>query len=236
VDRASARALLADATTYVRISVSHHLQLQAAARRFIAHLRSACPSSLANAPPAIVEHALGAPPSKAAMEGTPAQRTISQTFLTMALGELQIVRYAPIRAPALRFATQLANLRWTNSDIAAAVAEFGRSLLATVTLSAPDFCADARASAATGFASAPPDATHFTEAFRMRVNDRRSLNELASMMRPLLAHSDLEALSRFQRLWLHAGPLVALSDATIFRLLRTVFEPHGPVLAPRPGG
>src|SRR5438552_3331591 len=103
VDRASARTFVADATTYVSIAVSHRLQLKVAVRQFIEHLNASCPGALAHAPPPIVEHAEGAPPPKAGSEGTPAQRTNSQTFLTMALGELRVVGYAPIRAPALAF-------------------------------------------------------------------------------------------------------------------------------------
>jgi len=225
VDRTSARMLLADSTTYVHISLSHHSQLAIAVRRFIEHVRSSCPSVLANAAPPIVEHALGAPPSKEGMEGTPAQRTTSQTFLTMALGELQIAHYAPIRGPALGFATQLARQRWTNPSIAHAVADFGQSLLAILALSAPDFCADAQASAAMGFTFAPPEATQFAGAFRA-ATDGRSLAELANMMRPFLARSDLKTLARFQRLWSHAEPLLRISDATVRHLLRTVFQPH----------
>jgi hypothetical protein len=114
VDRTSARRFLGDATRYVDVSVSHHSQRETAVRRFIEHIRSSCPSALANAPAPIVEHALGAPPSREGMEGTPAQRSTSQTFLTMALGELQIAHTAPIRGPALGFATRLAYQRWTN--------------------------------------------------------------------------------------------------------------------------
>ena len=66
VDRTSARMFLADATTYVHISVSHHVQLETAVRRFIEHVHSSCPSVLANAPPPIVEHALA---RRAALEG-----------------------------------------------------------------------------------------------------------------------------------------------------------------------
>jgi hypothetical protein len=231
VDRTSAHMLLADATTYVHTSVSQHLQLEKAVRRFIEHLHSSCPSVLAHAPPPVVEHALGAPPSNEGTEGTPAQRTTSQTFLTMALGELQIVHSAPIRGPALRFATKLARQRWTNPSIAHAVADFGQSLLAILALSPPDFCADARASAATGFALAPPEATQFAGAFRAATGGR-SLAELANMMRPFLAGSDLKTLARFQRLWSHAEPLLRINDATVRRLLRTVFHPHRMVPAP----
>jgi hypothetical protein len=231
VDRTSARMFLADATTYVHISVSHHVQLETAVRRFIEHIHSSCPSVLANAPPPIVEHALGAPPSKEGMEGTPAQRTTSQTFLTMALGELQIAHYAPIRGAALGFATELARQRWRNPSIARAVADFGQSLVAILALSPPDFCADARASAATGFALAPPAATQFADALRA-ATDRRSLAELANMMRPFLAASDVKMLARFQRLWSHAEPLLRISDTTVRRLLRTVFQPHRMVSTP----
>ena len=85
VDRASARAFLARASTFVRISVARSVQLRKGVRAFIARLESSCPGSLALAPPPIAEHAQGAPPSKEGMEGTPARRTTSQTFLTMAM-------------------------------------------------------------------------------------------------------------------------------------------------------
>jgi hypothetical protein len=128
VDRTSARSFLAAATRYVHVSLSHHSQLQTAVRRFMEQIHSSCPSVLANAPAPIVEHALGAPPSKEGMEGTPAQRSTSQTFLTMALGELQIAHSTPIRAPALGFASRLVHQRWTNPAVAAAVADYGQVL------------------------------------------------------------------------------------------------------------
>jgi len=227
VDRASARTFLVDATAYVRISVRHHLQLKTAVRAFIEHLESSCPGSLAHAPPPIVEHALGAPPSKAGMEGTPAQRTTSQTFLTMALGELKVVGYAPIRAPALAFANELPHLHWTKPLIAHTLADFGHSILATLALRPPDFCIDARASAAIGYAASPPEATQFADAFRAAtlVGKGRSLPELANIVRPFLAHDD-NTLARFRRLWSRAEPLLQINDATVFRLLRAVFAPH----------
>jgi hypothetical protein len=228
VDGISARSFLADATKYVHVSVSHHLQLETAVRRFIEHIHSSCPSVLANAPAPIVEHALGAPPSTEGMEGTPAQRSTSQTFLTMALGELQIVHAAPIRGPALGFATQLVHQRWKNPAIARAVGDYGHSLLAILALSPPDFCAEARASAATGFAFAPPEATQFAGAFRA-AKQGPSLAELANMVRPFLAPGDVKTLARFQGLWSHAEPLLRISDATVRRLLRAVFQPHGRV-------
>jgi hypothetical protein len=228
VDRVSADKFLAEATTYVRVSLSRHSQLNAAANRFIEHLRLSCPSSLGSAPSPIAEHALGRPPSKEGMEGTPAQRATSQAFLTMALGELQVAHYVPIRAPALRFATELSRLRWTNPAIENAVTDSAQSLVATLALRPPDFCADARASAATGFALAPPEATQFVSGFRAAtlVNEGRSLPELADMMRPVLPPSGLKELARFQRLWLRGKPLVQVSDATVSRLLRVVFQPH----------
>jgi hypothetical protein len=143
----------------------------------------------------------------------------------MALGELQIAHTAPIRGPALGFATRLAYQRWTNPAIARAVADYGHSLLAILALSPPDFCADARASAAPGFASAPPEATQFAGAFRA-AKQGPSLAELASMMRPFLAPGDVKTLARFQRLWSHAEPLLRISDATVRGLLRDVFQPH----------
>ena len=228
VDRTSARRFLADATRYLQVSVSHHSQLEAAVRRFIEHIRSSCPSVLANAPAPIVEHALGAPPSKEGMEGTPAQRSTSQTFLTMALGELQIAHAAPIRGPALGFATRLVRQRWTNPAIARAVADYGHSLLAILALSPPDFCAEARASAATGFAFAAPEATQFAGAFRA-AKQGRSLAELANLMRPFLSPGEVKTLARFQGLWSHTEPLLRISDATVRRLLRAVFQPHGRV-------
>jgi hypothetical protein len=228
VDRASARTFLADAITYVSSAVSHHLQLKTAVRTFIDHLNSSCPSALAHAPAPIVEHAEGAPPAKGAREGTSAQRTTSQTFLTMALGELRVVGYAPIRAPAVAFANELTRLRWTNAVVASALADFSRSMLATLALRPPDFCADARASAAIGFAAAPPEATQFAEAFRAAtlVNKGHSLIELVNIVRPFLANRDVNSLARFRRRWSRAEPLFQANDATVFRLLRTVFEPH----------
>ena len=228
VDRASARGFLADATTYVRASVPHRLELKTAVRTFIEHLESSCPGALAHAPPPIVEHPQGAPPPKGGGEGTPAQRTTSQTFLTMALGELRVVGYAPIRAPALAFANEVAHLQWTRPAIAHTLADFSQSVLATLALSPPDFCTDARASAAIGFAAAPPEATQFADAFRAAtlVRKGRTLTELANMVRPFLANRDINTLARFRRLGSRAEPLLQISDATVFRLLRTVFEPH----------
>jgi hypothetical protein len=227
VDRASARKFLTDATTYVRISLSHRLQLTTAVRTFIEHLESFCPGVLAQAPPPIIEHAQGHPPPKG-IEGTPAQRTTSQTFLTMALGEVTVVGYAPIRAPALAFANELTHLHWTKPAIANALADFSQSIRATLALSPPDFCADARASAAMGFAAAPSEATQFADAVRATplVNSERSLIELANMVRPQLVERDLRTLVRFRRLWSRAEPLLRISDATLSRLLRTVFRPH----------
>src|SRR2546425_375681 len=98
----------------VGISPARHDTLQRdrrGGRAFIARLKSSCPGSPALAPPPIAEHAQGAPPSKEGMEGTPAQRTTSQTFLTMALGELEVTAYAPVHAPALSFARELTRLR-----------------------------------------------------------------------------------------------------------------------------
>jgi hypothetical protein len=228
VDRASAHTFLADAITYVSGAVSHHFQLKTAVRTFIEHLNSSCRSALAHASPPIVEHAEGAPPAKGAGEGTPAQRTTSQTFLTMALGELRVVGYAPIRAPAVAFANELTRLRWTRPVVASALADFSQSMLATLALRPPDFCADARASAAIGFTAAPPEATQFAEAFRaaMLVNKGHSLIELVNMVRPFVANRDVNSLARFRRRWSRAEPLLQVSDATVFRLLRTVFEPH----------
>jgi hypothetical protein len=227
VDRASARRFLADATTYVRISASHRLQLKTAVRTFIEGLESFCPGALAHAPPPIVEHVLGGPPPKGS-EGTPAQRTTSQTFLTMALGELRVVGYAPIRAPALAFASELTHLHWTRPAIANTLADLSQSILATLALSPPDFCADALASAAIGFAAAPSETTQFADAFRAAtlVNKGRSLTEIADMVRPFLAKSDRNTLARFRRLWSRDEPLLQISDATVFRLLRTVFQAH----------
>src|SRR5439155_17392847 len=112
VDRASARAFLADSTTFLRVSAARRVELTRAVRTFITRLESSCPGSLAHAPPPIAEHAQGAPPSRGGREGTPAQRSTSQTFLTMALGELELSAYAPMRAPALAFARELTRLRW----------------------------------------------------------------------------------------------------------------------------
>jgi len=229
VDRASARTFLADATTYVRISVSRRLRLETAVHGFIEHLESFCPGALGHAPAPIVEHAVGAPPPKAATEGTPAQRSTSRIFLTMALGELRVVGYAPIRAPALAFANELTHLHWTKPVIAYTVANFSQSILATLALSPPDFCADARASAAIGFAAAPAEATQFAEASSAATtlaNKGRSLIEIANMVRPFLAKRGLNTLARFRRLWTHAKSLLQISDATVFRLERTVFRPH----------
>jgi hypothetical protein len=230
VDRASARTFLADATTYVHISVSRHTQLRTAARGFIEHLESSCPGSLAHAPAPIVETvAVGAPSLPKGSEGTPAQRATSRTFLTMALGEILVGGYAPIRAPALAFANELTHLRWTRPAIARTLADFSQSLRATLALNPPDFCVDARASAASGFAAAPGEATRFAEAFRAAtlVNKGHSLNELAEEVRPSLAHRDLNTLVRFRRLSSRAKPLLQTSDATVLRLLRAVFhEPH----------
>jgi hypothetical protein len=228
VDRASAHTFLADAITYVRISVSHRLELKTAVRRFIGHLESSCPGALAHAPPAIVEYPEGAPPPKGSGEGTPAHRTTSQTFLIVALGELKVVGYAPIRAPALAFAHELAHLHWTEPAFAHTLADFSQSILATLALTAPDFCADARASAARGFAAAPPEATQFADEFRAAsfVNEGNSLTALATMVRPFLATGDLDTLARFRRLWSRAEPLLQIGDPSAFRLLRAVFEPH----------
>jgi hypothetical protein len=229
IDRASAHALLADATAYVRVSMSHRVRLRTAARTFIEHVESSCPGALANAPPAIVEHGDGGPPPKGS-EATPAQRTTSQTFLTLALGELRVVTYAPIRRSALAFANELAHLRWTKSAAASAVADFSRSIIATLALSPPDLCADARGSASMGFAAAPPEATQFVQAFRAAtlLSKGRSLIELANMTRPFLAHSDRNILARFGRLWTRAEPLLRIGDATQRRLLRAVFAQPRP--------
>jgi hypothetical protein len=227
-DRASAHAFLVHAATFVRIAVSRDAQLKTAARQFIEHLRASCPSSLASAPPAIVERALGQPPSKEGMEGTPAQRATSQAFLAMALGELQIAHDAPVRAPALAFASEIAHLRWTRPVIARAVSGYGQSLLATLALKPPDFCADARASATRGFAVAPPEAIRFVNAFNAARQPRmgRNLGELATMVQPLLADPELKGLAEFQRRWVHAKPLLQISDAIVRYLLRTVYQPH----------
>jgi hypothetical protein len=228
VDRASARTFLADAITYASIAVSHRARLARAVRAFIEHLNSSCPGALAHAPPPIVEHAEGAPPPKGALEGTPAQRATSQTFLTMALGELRVVGYAAIRAPALAFANELTRLRWTKPGVASAVADFSRSMLATLALRPPGFCRDARVSAAIGFAAAPPEAMKFAEAFRAAtlLDKGRGISELVNLVRPLLANRDVDTLARFRRRWSRAEPLLQVSDATVFRLLRAVFEPH----------
>lgn len=227
VDRVSARTFLADATAYLRISVAHHLEQKSAVQTFIDHLESSCPGSLAHAPVPIIERAVGMPPPKAGLEGTPAQRTTSQTFLTMALGELKVFGYGPIRAPALTFANELTHLHWTKPSITRTLADSGRSIMATLALSPPDFCADARASAAIGFASAPPEATQFAAAFRAaaRLNGR-NLGELAGKVQPYLAKSDLGTLERFRQLWSRAEPLLQIRDATVFRLLRAVFAAH----------
>ena len=228
VDRASARAFLADASTFVRISLAHRVQLKNATRAFIAHLESSCPGSLADAAPPIAEHAQGAPPSKEGSEGTPAQRTTSQTFLTVALGELEVTAYRPVRAPALAFAQELTRLHWTRSPVAGALAAFARSILAALALRPPDLCVDARASSAIAFTTAPPEATQFALAFRATniVNEGRRLPELAHLVRPLLAGGDLDAFARVRRLLARAGPPLQIDDATVFRLLRTVFAPH----------
>jgi hypothetical protein len=228
VDRASARTFLADAMTYVRISVSRRLELKTAVGRFIGHLESSCPSALAHAPPAIVEYPEGAPPPKGSGEGTPAHRTTSQTFLIVALGELKVVGYAPIRGPARAFAHELAQLHWTEPAIAHTLADFSQSILTTLALTPPDFCAAAQTSAARGFADAPPEATQFADNVRAAsfVNEGRSLTSLATTMRPLLATGDLDTLARFRRLWSRAEPLLQIGDASAFRLLRVVFEPH----------
>jgi hypothetical protein len=227
-DRASARAFLAHAATFLRIAVSRDSQLKTAARQFIEHLRASCPNALASAPPAIVEHGLRQPPSKEGMEGTPAQRATSQAFLTMAIGELRIAHDAPIRAPALGFASEIAHLRWTQPAVARAVAGYGRGLLATLALKPPDFCADARASATAGFAVAPPEAVRFVKAYNAarQLSTGRSLGELATIMQPLLTDHELETLAEFQRRWVHAKPLLEISDATVRYLLRIVYQSH----------
>jgi hypothetical protein len=235
VDRASARAFVVDATRYVRALVSHRLQVSTAARRFVERLESSCPGALAQAPPPIIEHVKGAPPWHGGGEGTPQQQMTSQTFLTLALGELRVIGYAPIRAPALAFANELLHLPWADPVIARALGDLGQSILATLTLRPPDLCADARASQATGFAAAPPEATQFADACRSaaRVSKGRNLAELASnlaelagMVRPFLSRSDLPALAHFQRLWSRAKPLVEISGRVVGRLMQAVFAPH----------
>jgi hypothetical protein len=224
-DRASARTFLADATAYVRSSIAHRRQLKAAVRRFIEHLESSCPGSLASAPPPLVEHVQGKPPWPGRRGWTTSQRDTSRTFLTMAVGELQVAAYAPIRAPALAFANELTHLHWTSRRMASTLADFGQSTVATLALSAPDLCVDARASAAIGFAAAPAEATQFVHAFReaTHADKEGSLIELANMMRPVLARSDLYALARFRRLWSRAEPPLQISGATLSRLMRAVF-------------
>jgi hypothetical protein len=233
IDRASAHAFVSDAERYVRASLSHRLELEAAARRFVEHLRASCPGLLARAPPPILEHVAGVPPWHGGGEGTEAQETTSRTFLTMTLGELRVVGYAPIRAPALAFVDELMRLRWTSRVIARSLSNLSHSILTTITLIPPDLCADARASLSIGFASAPAEATQFVNALRSTTlsNGRNltalasNLGELANSVRPFLARRDLPALAHFRRLWSRAGPLLQIRGALVHRLLATVYAP-----------
>lgn len=232
LDRASARALIHDATTYARVSVSRRLKLRAAVRGFIDHIASSCPSALADAPPPIIEHAAGASPWHGGGEGTPAQQATSRTFLTATIGELKVAGFAPIRAPALALANELTHLRWTQPGVARALGDLGRSIIATMTLRPPNLCADARASAVIAFSDAPREATQFAVAVSETSRGctltalASDLGELTSVVRPFLAHSDLPAVGRFRRLWARAAPLLQIRQASVRRLLQAVYRPH----------
>ena len=228
LDQRSARTFLIDATNDLRGIMMHRQQVKAAIGRFIEHLESSCPGVLAAAPPAIVEHVEGAPPWKEEVDVTPAQRATSQTFLAMALGELKVAGFAPIRVLSLAFANELAHLRWTRQRVAQALSGLRQSIIATSALDLPDLCVDARASAAIGFVAAPPEAMLFVDAFRAAalVSNGRDLSDLTALVLPALARRDLGLLTRFRRLWARAAPVSTVSDASAFRLVRAVFTPH----------
>jgi hypothetical protein len=207
-DRASARVFLAEATKYLRIVESHHLQAQAASNRFIVRLESTCPHALADDP----------------KNGTRKQRTVREAFLQMALDDFILAGDSQTRVPSHVFANELKQLYWDRPAVTQTVADYRKSLVATFALSPPSFCAEAKKSMETGFAAVPTEATQFIAGFNAagEVSRGKNLAQMATMMRVFLAQNEMNTVVRVRRLQSRTEVSLGIDEATLARLHQVV--------------
>jgi len=199
VDRTSSRVFLSDAIALDRTLIIHRTERQAAANAFVNQIAPTCPDALVNDP---------------IVGGTQAQGRTFETLDLEANIELNLAALDPVRSRATALVHELANLRWSRPKISRAVAAYRAALSAVLALEPPNFCADASASAANQFASAPSEASQFVQGFMAVPRSAHGgLVQIAEMMRPLLATNQQTSLTRLKNLQARQEKLSSLEPA-----------------------
>lgn len=181
LDTASTTKFVAASSQVVSAALAKQSQEKAAANALISHVESTCP---------------GAVPANLA-NGTEAQRHTWQAFSGEAVAEFALALTGPIRSAEQRAVRAIAPLRWTSATVNKEVAAFVQQGRATLALHPPDICAQARASAASGFAVVPPATATFIKRYSLAApGSAPTVVDLAKKMKPLVDSQTATAIAQ----------------------------------------